>query len=96
MSFCCDLLISSHIDNSFTWRAGVDKVVVGDLVHDTDAQDTAEELDMPKAKITDSSEIGVTEVAIDDVVDADVTAEARNKIKVLQLNFIYSCCSRCE
>lgn len=68
-------------------RAGVDKVVVGDLVYDKDALDTAEELDIPKANNVDSSE-GVTELVLDDAVDSDVPAEARNKIKVLQSIFM--------
>lgn len=84
-------LMYVHSYQSFLWnhaashRAkihGVDKAVVGDLVYDKDAQDTAEELDLPKAKVVDSSE-RVAEVALDDVVDADVPAEARNKIKCL-------------
>lgn len=55
-------------------------------------QDTAEELDIPEAKIIDSSE-RVSEVVLDDVVDADVPAEARMKIKVLQSIFMLSCFS---
>ncbi|KAG0556562.1 hypothetical protein KC19_11G062700 [Ceratodon purpureus] len=85
-------LMYVHSYQSFLWnhaashRAkthGVDKVVVGDLVYDKDAHDTAEELDMPVAKIVDTSEVGVTDGALDDVVDADVPAVARNKIKCL-------------
>lgn len=86
-------LMYVHSYQSFLWnhaasyRAktyGVDKVVEGDLVYDKDLQGTDE---APESKIVESSfndsEVRAPEVLLDDVVEADVPAEASNKIKCL-------------